>query len=353
MTFTHKFQIWERNPGGKKRACVSRYGAIGDQCITSGILPGLKAQGYHVTYMTSVEAQQVLLHDPHIDEWYIQEKDSCPNELLGEFWGVVATRYDRFINLSESVEGGLLTLPGRLQHEYPLEIRQKLYGSTNYMERTFEIAGVPLDFAAKFYATEDELKWARALKKAWGGKVITWAINGSSPHKVYPYTAVVVRWLVERSPYDICLIADPGIGGQLQDAMMERLEKDGVDTSRIHPMGGGKVNIRQALTLAQVSDCVVGPETGPLNAVCFEPMPKVIYLSHSSKINLTKYWKNTTTLEPDVKLAPCFPCHRLHYNWDHCHQHAETHAALCASAVKPEEIFEAIALSLGATKKAA
>lgn len=345
--------VWQRNPGGKKRVLIGRYGAIGDQIQTSSILPGLKAQGYHITYMTQPTSQEVLLHDPHIDEWYIQDKDACPNELLGQFWDVVATRYDKFINLSESIEGALLTLPGRLQHQYPLEVRQKLYGGVNYLERTHEIAGVPLDFAAKFYTTEQEMKWARALKNAWGGPVVTWAINGSSPHKVYPWTQIVVKWLLDKTPARVCLLADPGIGAELQTAIVAKLEESGSDMTRLHPMGGGKWSIRQALTFCQVSDCVVGPETGPLNSVCFEPMPKVIYLSHSSAENLTKYWKNTTTLIPEKELCHCHPCLRLHYNWDHCFQHEKTHAALCASAIRPETIFEAIAVALGAEKKAA
>src|SRR5579859_788629 len=345
--------VWQRNPGGKKRCLISRYGAIGDQIVTASILPGLKAQGYHITYMTQPVSQEVLLHDPNIDEWYIQDKDACPNELLGPFWDVVATRYDKFINLSESIEGALLTLPGRLQHQYDDEARRKLFGGVNYLERTHDIAGVPLDFASKFYATEHEMKWAHALKRAWGGgPVVTWAINGSSPHKVYPWTQIVVRWLLERTPVHVCLLADPSIGKQLQEAIVEKLKESGVDMSRLHPMGGGAWTIRQALTFCQVSDCVVGPETGPLNALCFEPMPKVIYLSHSSEENLTRYWRNTTTLLPDRGRAPCYPCHRLHYDWTHCHQHKDTHAALCASAIRPEAIFEAIACSIGAEKAA-
>src|SRR6266436_6527675 len=37
--------IWQRHPGGKQRALVIRYGAIGDAFIMSSVLPLLKAQG--------------------------------------------------------------------------------------------------------------------------------------------------------------------------------------------------------------------------------------------------------------------------------------------------------------------
>src|SRR4051812_36021838 len=78
MPFVHKFDIWQRNPGGKKRLLIVRFGAIGDQVQTASVLPLLKEQGYHVTYMTTPEAQQVLLHNPHIDDWIIQDKDQVP-----------------------------------------------------------------------------------------------------------------------------------------------------------------------------------------------------------------------------------------------------------------------------------
>jgi hypothetical protein len=294
------------------------------------------------------------MHDPHIDQWMIQEKDACPNSLLGPYWDVIATRYDYCINLSESIEGKLLTLPGRLEHQYSHQVRRKLFGGVNYLERTHDIADVPYEFAPKFYATEAELKWARALKRTWGGQVVTWALNGSSPHKVYPWTQIVIKWLLDRTPLHICMLSDPGIGKQLQKAICDKLEESGADMSRVHPMGGGVWDVRQAITFCQVSDCVVGPETGPLNAVCMEPMPKVIYLSHSSAENLTKHWTNTITLEPEKELRPeCWPCHRMHYNWDHCFQSENTHAALCASAIRPETVFEAIAIAMGAKKKAA
>lgn len=334
----HIFKVWERNPDGKKRCLVVRYGAIGDQIMVSSILPGLKKQGWHVTYNTTPDAQEILKLDPHVDEWLIQDKDQVPNQQLGPYWDTIKTRYDRIINLCESIEGGLLALPGRLQHQYPEETRRKLFG-VNYLERTHDIAAVPHEFAPKFYPSPEEIAWAKKTRAEVNAPVVAWAINGSSPHKVYPYVQIVSAWLIKNTPVHLFLLADPGIGKQLQDGIIETLRKDGVDVSRIHPMAG-KWKIREALTFVQHVDCVVGPETGTLNAVGMESVPKVIYLSHSSHENLTKYWKNTTVLEPVN--TPCFPCHRLHYSWEHCPQIEDTAAAQCASSIKPETLYEAI-----------
>ena len=83
-----------------------------------------------------------------------------------------------------------------------------------------------------------------------------------------------------------------------------------------------------------------------MNAVCFEKVRKILYLSHSSHENLSKHWVNTVALEPEASRAPCYPCHRLHYDWANCHQHEDTHAALCASGIAPEVIFKEIADTL-------
>lgn len=334
--------LFQRNPDGKKRVLVIRYGAIGDQIMVSSILPLLQKQGYHVTYNTTPEAQQVLLHDPHVDEWLLQDKDQVPNAQLGPYWDQFKNkgRYDKIINLCESIEGSLLTLPGRIQHGYSPETRRKMFDDINYLERTHDIAGVSHKFHQKFYMTDEEKEWAMNERPK-DAPVIMWAINGSSPHKVYPYVNVVAAWLMQNTNAHLYLVSDPTIGVTLQDAIMLTLQQDGIDTSRIHPIGG-KYKIRETLSLCMVADCVVGPETGPLNAVAFEDIPKVIYLSHSSRDNLTKHWKNAKVLEPIRSQAPCYPCHRLHFDWSHCHQDQESAAALCAAAIPAKKLFETI-----------
>lgn len=339
---TWEEKIWQRNPDGKKRCMVTRYGAIGDQLMAASILPGLKKQGWHITYNTSPSGQEILLHDPHIDEWLIQDKDQVPNQELGPFWDTLATRYDRVINLSESIEGGLLQLPGRLQHKYSTEARQRLFGSVNYLERTHDIAAVPYAFNARFYPTEKERYTAHKLRKSIKAPVIAWAINGSAAHKVYPYVQIVLAWILDNTPAHVFLLADPTIGIELQQGILSVLAEDGKDLSRVHACGG-KWNIRETLAFCQVADIVVGPETGPLNAVGMEKdVAKVIYLSHSSPENLTKHWVNATVLEPAKSNCACFPCHMLHYTWDFCNQVEKTKAALCASAIEPERVYEAI-----------
>lgn len=344
--------IWARNPDGKKRCLVVRYGAIGDQIMAASVLPGLQAQGFFITYNTTPDAQKILARDPHIDEFLIQDKDQVPNAQLGPYWISLQERYDQIVNLCESVEGQLLTLPGRLQHTYPEHVRRKLLGK-NYLEQTHDIAGVPYDFAARFYPSVDEIAWARKMVQSFGGPVIAWAINGSAIHKVYPWIQIVCSWLLERSPCHIVLMADGVTGKQLQEGILGAVQEAGGDMARIHGRAGAW-GIRESLTFARAAHCVVGPETGILNAVGMEAVPKVIYLSHSTQENLTKHWANTIALEADVEKVPCArACHRLHYSWDFCNQDPVSGAAACAAAIGPDEVFKAIALQMGAARKVA
>lgn len=341
--------VWQRNPDGKKRALVVRFGAIGDQLQTSSILPELRKQGYHITYCTTPRGQDVVKHDPHVDAWLIQETDYVPNVQLGPYFESLMPRYDHFINLCESIEAALLAMPGRVNHSYSAETRRRLYGGVNYLERMHDIAGVPHVWHTKFYPTRAEANAMMAWRDRTCGDapVILWAINGSSlSHKVWPYTHIAMRWLIERSPCHIVLTSDPNTGVRLQDGILSCLREDGCPMDRIHPMAG-VWSVREALTFAQMADCVVGPETGVLNAVSLERNAKVVMLSHSSRTNLTRDWTNTITLEPVD--TPCFPCHMLHSDFTYCTRNEEKDAALCASKISPERMFAAIARSLGAT----
>jgi ADP-heptose:LPS heptosyltransferase/predicted SAM-dependent methyltransferase len=342
----HAFQ---RNPEGKKRALVIRYGAIGDQIMAASILPELRKQGYHITYQTTPKAQEILRHDPHIDEWWIQDTDQVPNEQLGPYWLQLelSGRWDKIVNLCESIEGQCLALPGRFTSFYSHETRRRIL-NRNYLEFTHDIANVPYKFHARFYPTDQEKLQAQAVRADISAPIIVWSLNGSSVHKVYPFTQIVAAWLMQNTPCHLFLVADAQDGKMLQDAILEELQEKEIDTSRIHPMAG-VWGIRQALTFACTqADVVVGPETGVLNAAGLEKVEKVIYLSHSSKENLTKHWVNTTTLEPIRDRTPCYPCHMLHSDYGTCHKVEETGAALCASNVPPETIFKAIARALGA-----
>lgn len=330
-TFKHTYN--KRRP--EKTACVVRYGGFGDMLQAANILPELKRQGYHVTVMTTPKGKNVLEHDPHIDAWFIQDPDQVPNHELHAFWRVWQKHFTKFINLSESVEGTLLAMPGKTNHAWPQSMRDK-HLNHNYLEFTAEIAELPYHSEAHFYATTEERRLAQALiQKAipTGYRFnVLWALSGSSIHKCYPHQDPVIQnLLTELRDVHLFLVGDDAC--RILEVGWEK-----------HPRVvclSGELDIRETLTLAQAVDCVVGPETGVLNAVAFEPMAKVVLLSHSSQHNLTKHWLNTITLEPQN--THCYPCHRLHYGREHCWEHEPSGTAMCQFNITPDRVFEAIA----------
>lgn len=337
------------NPWRKpaKSCLVVRYGAIGDHIMTSSVLPKLKEQGWHVTYNCDPRGQMLLADDPNIDAFLVQDTDQVPNHLLGPYWGRLRERYDEIFNLCESIEGTLLAVPGRFNHGWADEVRRQVMGTVNYLDRTHDLCGVPRGAAPRFYPNKDEIAWARReIAKARYGKaiptakqkrhprlVILWTLSGSSRHKTWPHLDQCVLRLLGKIPATVVLTGDH---------LCKMLEV-GLEGHERLWLRSGEWSIRQALAFAQQADIVVGPETGILNAVSMDPnVHKVIYLSHSSRENLTRDWPKTTVLLPDERVT-CYPCHRLHYPGSpYCPREPETHTALCAFSITPEAMFEAI-----------
>lgn len=354
-------------PRPAKTACVVRYGGIGDMIMMASLLPQLKERGFHVTIMTTPTGQEVVRDDPHIDAFLIQDQDQVPNGDLSDFWRIWEAKFDVFVNLSESVEGTLLALPGRANHRWPDALRQK-YMNENYLEFTHELAGLPFKPAPHFYPSDEEAarvrKWREPIADAF---VVMWCLAGSSVHKTYPHTdQVMARLMMKHSNIRIVLVGDEAC--QILEAQWEA-------EPRVIRLSG-KIGVRETLSLACLGvDCVVGPETGVLNAVSHLKVPKVIMLSHSSRGNLTKHWVNTVNLMPKADEAPCFPCHRLHTDRTFCPDHKipleemaaeleaaepyerdilkqhirdgkfSTGAALCAWGIHPPRVVEAIMAS--------
>src|SRR5258708_3873037 len=108
---------------------------------------------------------------------------------------------------------------------------------------------------------------ARKLRRSIDSPAVMWAINGSSVHKVWPWTHIVCAWLLEKTPAHIFFAADPGVGRELQDGIMETLEKNGADMNRLHPMAGKKDPRGVILR----SLCRLGRRAGDRDAQCGMP----------------------------------------------------------------------------------
>lgn len=329
----------------EKTACVVRYGAIGDALQAGCVLPELKRQGYHVTYMCEPLGESVMRHDPHIDAFIVQDPDQVPNLELKAYFDHWRKKYDKWINLCESVEGTLICLPGRAKFEFPKAVRHELCNQ-NYLEFMCKLAEQPFTPEHHFYPSDDERKRAEAVieeiakdcNKGWvmGERwvkpfVILWALAGSGVHKYYPHQDAVIARILLEIPHARIILT----GGN----ECKVLEVGWENEPRVR-CTSGELKLRDALALAQQCNLVIGPETGLLNSVAFESMAKIVFLSHSTEENLTKHWVNTEALHSSV--TPCYPCHQLHHDRTACPSDPESGAAMCQQQLDATDVWAAV-----------
>jgi ADP-heptose:LPS heptosyltransferase len=248
------------------------------------------------------------------------------------------------VNLSESVEATFLTDPLRSPFRWNPATRE-MYMDKNYIEFAHSLAGVPHVPAIKFYPTDAEKFWAKKQKDLIGGRVIVWSLKGSSPHKWYDVDLVMDKLLAIDPDVNVLLMGGP--------ECIEMEKKYDLNPRVIRTVG--KWPIRNSLAFAQVADLVIGPETGVLNAVSCEPMPKVVFLSHSTLENFSRDWVNTTSIWSKDTTCPgrghneAAACHMLHQKWDTCQQDPVTKMSQCMSDLDPDEIVEAVRAAINRT----
>ena len=309
-----------------KTVNLLRWGAWGDMVMVTPLLRALKDDGYHVTVNVTRRGRDIIKFDPHIDKIVEYKENSVPDDKIPEYWANLAKGFDKFINLSGSIEEGLLAREGTEDYNLRHTERHKRF-NFNYYDRTLEIGGYghikgqrgELHFSK---AEEDEAKAFRHRMK--DKFMILWALAGSSYHKAYPYAELVAKAFLDK--HKDAMIMTVG------DSLCEILEWQHPQTYKY----SGKWGIRKSLVMTKYADMVIGPETGVLaGAGCFDT-PKVIMLSHSSKENLSKYWVNCTALSAPVD---CQPCHQLHYTLDSCPLVDGIKSPVCMAEIKPAALL--------------
>jgi ADP-heptose:LPS heptosyltransferase len=323
----------------RKRCLVVRYGALGDAIVMSPLIHAIHDDGYHLTLAVNPYCLAALENNPYIDNLIIQEKDVVPNPLLGEYWRLWEKEYDKFVNLSESIEGDLLQVEPRPSFFTTKEWRHEK-GNKNYYDFALARGGYSHITGKRgelFFTSAEERKAKKVFTPLQDKFVIVWALNGSSHHKVFPYLELVLRqWFKDHE--DSIVITTGDYAARLME----------FEHPQLLPRAG-EWSIRESLIATKYADLVVGPETMMTNAAGCFATPKICLLSHSTKENLTKYWENDYSLEPDVAIAQCYPCHQLHYTKESCPAgqlyDSETGeefvmAPKCTLAIRPERVLE-------------
>lgn len=322
-------------PDPEKTVAVMKLGAHGDALWASSVLPHLKEQGFHVILYTQDTGYEVLKHDPHIDRM-IKFESRVPMSELGELFNWMDHKYKHVRLLVECVEGTLLPSPQKIQYHFPHEMRHRLM-DFNYLDMHHMQAKVPMEPRQKFYPSRDEMAWANEQRMGLQPFVVVIMATGSSVTKWWPYAGDLAKRLLEREDVSVVVLGDDR-GIVFPDH--ERLQKIFLSWP-----------IRNAMTFVQLANVVVGQETGILNCVAFEKeVKKVVLLTHSSVNNLTRDWPNTSTLHGN---PPCWPCHRLHYDWSNCTQDGTTKAAACQASISVHDVWQELLPAITAQQEMA
>jgi len=318
-----------REKKGKKEVLVIRYGAFGDAVWMTPVLRQLKADGWYVVYNTNEYSAQVLKHCPWIDEFMLQPQDGIHMDDLPAYWEGLEGHFDKVINMSGSVEGTLLKKEGSDEYKWPHNRRHKEC-NVNYQDQTMAWAGYPQmkgELPELHFTESEETMMQHFLGAHREGKfLVVWSLSGSSFHKHYPWTPYVTGEIAAN--HDDVVIVTVG------DNDCQIIEPR---TPNVIPKAG-HLPIRYSMMLTKYADLVVGPETGVLNAAACWDTPKIVFLSHSSEENLTKYWKNVTPLR--AKGVPCQPCHRLIYS-NSCPKGKDDIAPMCVENLSAQQVYDA------------
>lgn len=329
-----------------KRAIVIRYGGFGDVIQAASILPHLKAEGWHITWDTSEQGFEVLKSDPCVDQLLLTPYQSVSDQQLGQYWDARTNGFERVINLTGSVENSSLMKPNSFGFFHDDATRRRLYGDINYVEHIHRIAGVPGPFLPRYCPSSSEIVAAKAVLGQKPGKLaepsIVLGVAGSAEYKIWPHADDFVALLLAQTEAKIYLAGGPKDADFAQKLLknvlfsQKTVENRVSAESRVIDMTSWP--IRDAYAVASIANCVVGPETGIVNAVAGTKNRKVVLLSHSSPRNLTAHWINTVAVEPGV---PCHPCHRLHQTKKFCPRGPSGEFAACAESIDPAQVFAA------------
>lgn len=287
-----------------KKAIVIRYGGFGDVAIATPVYRLLKAQGYHVSANITPDGIAVLENNPYVDEMLVQDRDIVPNQMLDDLFAEYAKKYDRVVNLCESIEKTLLFEKKHPEYSLTKEERHEI-ANVNYSDRTMEMAGFPdRGLRPELYISEGEDVLCRMFKKKHEGTFnILVQLSGSSWHKLTPWAEDVIDEIVETMPDAKVFLT----GG-------ENVRIIGWEDKRVLNRIG-MWTMRQTAIITKYMDLVLSPETGVLNCAGAFSTPKIGLLTHSSIENLTKYFLNDYSIEANVK---CSPCHKLVHSIDEC-----------------------------------
>jgi len=336
---------------GTRWACIARHGGFGDNLIASTVLPGLKKRYDMVEVITGEPMGVMFENNPYIDKLTVM-KPGKPEWGDGHVWHKWfyerSMDYAFFANLSHSCEVLGVAMRSATSYWWSDKMRRQLYGRS-YLELAHDICDIPYDeIAPDFYPTDEEKEKAVETKVKVGPRAVGWVLSGSRIDKIHPLADIMITRIIKELHLPVIMFGAPGKDFELAKLVQSEVKKNNRTDDGLHlalspdaekPTWGP----RRVCAQVQTCDIVVGPDTGPMWAVAMHDMPKVMMASHAGATNITKHWKNTTTLHADPVRVPCFPCHRLIDDHTLCMPNADKNGSACISDITVDDMLSTVA----------
>lgn len=330
-----------------KVAVVIRFGVFGDAIMATSVIRALKNLGYYVNVYGYEDQKVVYENNPNIDALYLYKGG------IGTVVNVNVPDGALLVDLQNSMEGRSVVFNGDEPYgctKHPDRYfigcvkcltakrdRDERFGHLNYFEETLKHANLDGNPRGELYFTVSEQRKANGMASGWLSKfVVIWNFSSTAFYKQYPFWYDVAAEFCKR--HADALIYTSGAGGCSSYEVNDHPQIISVC---------GLWDMRMSFALMNLSDLVIGGETGPMLAAgCFD-VPKIILLSNSTPMNIAKHWVNTTALGHG---APCFPCHQMHFNSLSCltkeviswKPRIGMKWPVCQAGIKKEEILEAM-----------
>lgn len=333
-------------------AGIARFGGVGDNLIAASPAYALHKKGLKVEVITGEPNHSVFENNPYIDKISAKSKREFSDNMheWQKWFAGRADEFDVFAHLSHSCEHALAFFPDQTAFWWPAHVRRRL-ANRNYLEFVHDIAGVPYEFDRLFWPTKEEEEKAeetrnQLYKKGGIRPIIGWAISGTRLDKIHPHLPGMVARVIKELNCHVALLGAPGKNASDSQLIVEHVMRTNGSDEGVHQAIStttpGNWPIRRSLSFAQSCDLVVTPDTGVAWSVAFEPVPKVVLLSHASPENITKHWKNTVALTADQGRVPCWPCHQLHNSPDTCVSNKENNGAACITDISVDTVVSQI-----------
>lgn len=326
----------------RMRVLLIRDAAIGDGVMITPAIRDFAERGceVHVACKKYV-GYAVYAYNPHIHKLHRFERAKDMDERERNIHALVdKVKPDVWVDLAGSCEGQFLYHSIKPMYAAPIELRRACADGHNYYEHINQrVLGCQRVKPEMYAGAQEDAFWTKLRSHTLGAKYVQCQLGGSSFNKIYPYWPVVIRDIQRLDPR-IVVITTGGIEYSLIEAGAVEC---GADPARMWPTCGNKrYTLRDSLIMTKYVDCVVGPETGVLNAAACWDTPKVIMLSHSNYENLCKHWTATYPLQSP---AECSPCYRIICVGDPCFYVQDgpvAGAMACMEAIDPRWVVNTV-----------